>query len=931
VHRTVLHSPALWLTAAALTALAPAAHSLAPPAGGVLPAEVRAAAEAGLFDVTPRRELSTSANQTDWLVPVIFVGFPDTTLKYSAAAFQFELFDTTHATATGSVPDYYQWASGGRVRMRGEVVATVTLPHPDNYYANDSYGLNVISTPNNDWGLVRDAVLAADPFVNWNRYDRDGDGFVDMVWILHAGLGAEMTGNRRNLFSNTSRLGFGWSSGGVVETADLLNGSLTQKVRVDRFSVLPEISGFRPGSMCEIGVFAHEFGHALGLPDLYDTSSLGGAANVGPGNWSLMSTGAYGGDGHSPDTPVHVGAWPSLYLGWTTAVRPVQDSTVTLTPVTAGGNLLEYWFQGESNSEHFLVESRERSGFDRNLPARGLVMYQVDDAMIGARLGSNRINTGPTPGLRLVEGDGDGDLFTGWNRGDANDPLPGAMNVTELDDDTRPWLRSISGAVTNLSIDSIELLTGGARATFHVRAPGWEAAAPGSDAAFSLVPDPGRGHHAWISPQGEEFEVFSDSRSGIAQVFLRSRTFEGDWGPPQAVSTSNAGAVQPTLTALPGGDLAIAWADLRGGRYQIWFRSRIGGVWTPERQLTTSSLSCSAPTLAADARGRVYAAWLEQSPQRPILKFLAFPWFSPFGTSWTVSDTLDSPSAPVLATSPAGRAWLMWPDRGNGLYEVRFARYSPDSGLSRPQRYTSNVAQQQPTVDLIVDTLGTAYAVWQQNAQGTSEIHYMKRPAYGSFSPRDTVLESSAENLQNPSLAKDLLDGLHVIFERTTPLGIQLRYRRYVPGRGWDFRSTDISDPALGSISRGAVLPVSHGGVSVLYSNFDGFDYRQFSRRRRLDGHLVAAVPDVPRATLALAVGPNPLRAGQPLVLRGAAIPPSAPVDLFDAAGRRLASTQADPAGGRATFAREATGPLPPGLYFVRAGRNAAARFVVVR
>jgi len=902
-----------------------------PPLGGTLPTEVRAAAAAGVFDVTPRPALAASSSQSDWLVPVVMVGFPDSTLRYGPADLQFAVFDTTGATATGSMPDYYAWASQGQLRVRGEVVGAVMLPNPINYYTNDAYGLNVLATPNNNWGLVRDAVIASDSLVDWNRYDRDGDGFVDMLWVVHAGLGAELSGSRRNFYSSTARMGSGWSFGGVVETSDLMNGSLTQKVRVDRFAVLPEMSGFHPGSLSEIGVYCHEFGHALGLPDLYDTSALGGTANVGPGNWSLMSTGTYGGNGYTPESPVHPGAWPSLYLGWTSTVRPTQDSLITFVPVHQGGSIAEISFQGQADAEHFLVESRERTGFDRYLPDRGLVLYQVDDAIIGARLASNRVNSGPTPGLRLVEGDGDGDLNNGMNRGDANDPLPGALGVVRLDDDTTPSLRSISGAVTSLAIEDIELVPGGARAHFRVRAPGWQAIEPGPDPTFSPIPDPGRSYHAFVTPQGREYEVFSDSRSGTAQILLRSRSFAGDWEPAEQVSATTGAAIQPTLAALPGGDLAVAWADRRGGTYQIWYRSRIGGSWTPELALTASPAACTAPALSADEKGRVFVAWLEQGPTRATLKFLAFHWASPFGTAITVTDSLDAPSAPVLSSSPSGRAWLLWPDRRTGNFAVMFARYSPDSGLGPPHRYTSNVTSQQAAVAVEVDDDGTAHVVWQQNSPGASELHYMKRPATGAFTPRDTVLEASAETLQNPCIAMDQLGGIHLIFERGTATGIQLRYRRFVPGRGWDFRSTDVSDVGQGSASRGAVLAVTPGGVSILYTSYAGIAYEQLSRRRRLDGGAVADVPVATRHVTALAIGPNPLPAGQDLLVAGPAIAPEARVELFDAAGRRIAETVAGPAGGRASFGRGVTGALPAGLYFVRAGGDARARLVVVR
>ncbi len=930
-HRTSLVVPLLATGILMLQAPRPAC-AVPPPVNGTLPAEVRDAASAGLFDVVPRPALGVSTNQSDWLVPVIMVGFSDSTLRYAPQDLAFAMFDTTGATATGSVPDYYQWASAGRLRFRGEVVAAVQLPHPENYYTNDSYGLNALSTPNNNWGLVRDAVLAADPQVNWNRYDRDGDGFVDMLWIVHAGLGAELTGSRRNFYSNTARLGYGWSFGGVLETGDIVNGSLSQKMRIDRFSVLPEMSGFHPGTMSEIGVYCHEFGHALGLPDLYDTSSLGGAANVGPGNWSLMSTGAYGGNGHSPEYPSHPGAWPSLYLGWTSAVRPTHDSTVVLTPVADGGSVVEFSCEGLADPEHFLVESREPTGFDRTLPGRGLVLYQVDDAAIGARIAANRVNAGLTPGLRLVEGDGNGDLVAGRNRGDANDVLPGGLGVTRLDDDTVPWLRSISGAVTNLALEDVRLQpVTGASAHFRVRAAGWLDAEPDPHAGFDPVPDPGRSRHAFVTPEGLESEVFADWRFGAPQVLLRTRSFQGDWSAPEVVTSSPTGAIQPTMAPLPGGDLVIAWSDRRTGTYQVWLRTRIAGTWSAERAMTSSTIACTAPALAADARGRVFLSWLEQGTTRATLKFMAFQWASPFGTPRTVTDTLDVPSAPSLASSPDGEAWLMWPDRRSGQYAIMFARFSPDSGLGTKQRYTSNVTLDQASLGLAVEDDGTAHVVWQQSASGVSELHYMTRPVTGSFSPRDTILESSALPLQNPAIAFDPLGGLHVAFERATASGSEACYRRKVPGRGWDFRSTVVSDGFTGSVMRVAVLPVSNGGVSVLYTAFDG-SYHEMARRRRADGDAAADVPELaPLPASVLTAGPSPLRPGQSFRVWGLSLAPGERVELFDAAGRRVAETRAEDGSGRATFAGGSTARLSPGLYFVRAGRAATARLVVLR
>ncbi|MCC6652530.1 MAG: M6 family metalloprotease domain-containing protein [Candidatus Eisenbacteria bacterium] len=928
----MLRALAAFCLAALLSGLTNLPAGATPPSrSGTVPSEVRAAFSSGVLALPERPELSVSALPSDWLVPVVLVGFSDSTMRYAAAAFQHALFDTTHSTATGSVVDYFDWVSRGQLRLRGEVVATFSSPNPLNFYANDFYGVNTLSTPNNDWGLVRDAVAAVDGTVDWSRYDRDGDSFVDMIWILHAGVGGEGTDNRRSLWSITGRLSNGWSAGGAIETDDFVPGSTRQHIRVDRFSIVPELSMFVPGAMSEIGVFCHEFGHALGLPDLYDTSQLGGAANVGPGDWSLMSTGAYGTNGHSPESPSHPGAWPMLYLGWNERLRPARDTLITLRPLADGGEVVDLWFQGEPYSEHFLLEAREATSFDRNIPSPGVLVTQVDDAMMSLRMASNRVNTGPTPGLRLLEADGDADLVTGWNHGDANDPLPGALGRRKLDDDSTPSLRTLGGAITNIAIEDVALSPGGILTQLRVQAPGWQASAHVDPAGFSPVGGGSRGRPTVATPQGTEYLVTSDSRTGRPQVVLHSRTFTGEWAAPDVVSQSPVGAFEPAVALLPGNDIATVWTDLRGGQFQIWYRARIGGVWTQARALTSSAGGSVSPAIAADAQGRVFVSWLELHSPRPILKFLAFTWASPFGTAATVSDTADSPTPPALAATRDGRVMVVWPDLAGSQPRLQFARWSPDSGMSPRLRLTSNSVYSQPACDVTTGPDDAFHIVWQQQTSGVSEIHHQRRPRLGPPSPRDTTIERSPDALQSPSVATDQLGGIHLVFERTTASAQVLRYKRWQAGRGWDFVATDVSDPLRESIARGSLVAVSPGGVSVNYVSSDGISDQMFSRRRRLDGFAAADVPESVRPADATALSPNPARAGSALLLRDPRVSPGDVTDLLDAAGRRVASVRAERAG-EVRFTPAATRELPAGLYFARSrATGRAARLVVIR
>ncbi len=418
-------------------------------------------------------------------------------------------------------------------------------------------------------------------------------------------------------------------------------------------------------------------------------------------------------------------------------------------------------------------------------------------------------------------------------------------------------------------------------------------------------------------------------RSGTAQVLLRTRTFSGAWTTASPVTSSPTGAYDPVLAVLPNDGLALAWTDVRDGLPQVYYRALVAGSWTQDVRLSPLPGSGMAPAIAADARGVVFVAWLDASGSLPRIRFASFPGSAPGGPVLTVNDTLDSPLPPAIAAAPDGHAWIAWADRGMGGYQILFARWVPDSGLKPRLRASPDVTFPQPSTDVAADSSGALYLAWQQVTGGLSEIHFQRRPRSGRPSPADTVLASASVSLQNPALAVDAQQGVHLAFERSTSLGQQVRYMRWRSDHGWDAGATDVSDPVQGSAARIALLPVTHGNVSVLYSDFDGTRTRERSRRRRLDGNLVAAVgPRTPRGP-AFRIGPNPLVPGSELRASGPAIAGTDAVDIFDATGRRIATARA--ANGSARFTAAQTRPLTPGLYFARPRGGTAARVVVLR
>jgi hypothetical protein len=181
-----------------------------------------------------------------------------------------------------------------------------------------------------------------------------------------------------------------------------------------------------------IGGAAHELGHVLDLPDLYDTNPDDGDNSAGVGEWCLMGSGNY----TSLASPAHLSAWPKVELGWVTVRELSGEQTYVLPPVISS-DTVALIRPGVDNprGESFLLENKQPEGADEaNLQyggskgpkVGGLLIWHVDSARIAEGLSTNAVNTGIVHGVRLVQADNRWDLtWSPFERGDAGDPYPG--------------------------------------------------------------------------------------------------------------------------------------------------------------------------------------------------------------------------------------------------------------------------------------------------------------------------------------------------------------------------------------------------------------------------------------------------------------------------------------------------------------------------
>lgn len=282
--------------------------------------------------------------------------------------FQDDRFSTPDVTATfnkllntkdynegenvGSVKDYFLAQSNGQLEIDFDIIGPIRMANDVAYYGKDDDDGHIdIHMPD----LVSEAMVAADPNIDFSIYDWDKDGTVDHVLVIFAGLSQSSGGTSDNI----------WSHKGV--TSAFRNG-----VRIIDYACAPELRKYYEEiRLASIGTICHELSHSFGLPDTYDQTT----GNYGTRSWDLMGTGVHNNSGY---TPAGYTAFDKMFCQWQQPIVLEEDAIIdNMQPMADGGNF--YLIPNDTYpNEFYLLENRQLKGWDAKLPGHGMLIMHVD-------------------------------------------------------------------------------------------------------------------------------------------------------------------------------------------------------------------------------------------------------------------------------------------------------------------------------------------------------------------------------------------------------------------------------------------------------------------------------------------------------------------------------------------------------------------------
>jgi immune inhibitor A len=363
----------------------------------------------------------------------ILVQFSDHPSSVASTFFDSLVFDSLGST----VHQYYKEISYGQLDLVTVNLPSATgwrtAPQTYDYYVNNQQGLG--NYPHNSQKLVEDLVDQIDPIVNFANYDNDNDGDVDVLLVIHSGTGAELSRSNSDIWSHK------WE----------INPRLKDGKYISSYTIQPEY-WYTPGDMT-IGVYSHELAHGFGLPDLYDQDG----SSWGIGRWCLMAYGSWNGATGMGESPAHPSAFCRAKMGFAPVTNVTSNITAqSIQDVEEGGPIYRLWTSGMSSHEYFLVENRQRIGYDSRLNGDGLLIWHIDETQAS----NDNEWYPPNPSgshymVALEQADGLYELEHKTSIGNAGDPFPGSSAATSFNALSTPNSNSYQSENSFVAVNNI--------------------------------------------------------------------------------------------------------------------------------------------------------------------------------------------------------------------------------------------------------------------------------------------------------------------------------------------------------------------------------------------------------------------------------------------------------------------------------------------
>ena len=332
----------------------------------------------------------------------------------------------------GSVQDYFFTQSYGQFNLSFDIAGPITVSQPYGYY-----GSNKKQSENDRYSgqMIIEACQLVDDQVDFSKYDWDGDGEVEQIFVVYAGYGEATGGESSTIWPHEYSL-TGCKNSGDGDGPITLDG-----VIIDTYACSNELYGASGTDLMGIGAACHEFSHCLGLPDLYDTDYSGA---FGMSYFDIMDAGGHNGPKGRGERPYGYSAFERWYVGWLELEEITSTHEIDYL-IDLQDSPMAYILRNDNNeNEYYIIENHQNKGWyqyvNKSAECHGLMITHIDYNPTAWNL--NIVNPSlEHQHMSIIPADGD----YGFNFGKRyypsstdleGDLFPGSKNITALTNDS---------------------------------------------------------------------------------------------------------------------------------------------------------------------------------------------------------------------------------------------------------------------------------------------------------------------------------------------------------------------------------------------------------------------------------------------------------------------------------------------------------------
>ena len=349
--------------------------------------------------------------------------------------------------AAGSAKDFYHSTSDGQYDPEFVVVGPITLPYNMDYYGGEGKPANQM--------ITHGCKIAKEELgLDFSQFDTNNDGEVDVVYCFFAGYDRAQGGPANSVWSHASGIG----------------GVSYDGKRIGKYACSSELRGNSGTNLVGCGTFVHEFGHVLGLPDMYETDGANNGICQTPGNWTTMASGGYNDYGRSPAL---YSAYERHILNWLNLDDYLLNlpGEYELDPLISSNKA--YKIETKTPGDFYILEYRTKTGFDSFLADQGLLIWHIDRSNTPIRHDGSTTTPASLWNRGTINNIGGHPLYdiiesvpiqpTQTTPDNRNVVFPGNARKTSFTDTSTPNMKSWAGEntekpVTNIRIESNKVL-----------------------------------------------------------------------------------------------------------------------------------------------------------------------------------------------------------------------------------------------------------------------------------------------------------------------------------------------------------------------------------------------------------------------------------------------------------------------------------------